>query len=156
MSGLAPSSTHYFQLDYVLNDTRRSPLSAASTNSTYSIFTWGGIPFDWMEYYFGTDTSFWPSASADNDGDGATTLQEYLAGTNPTNAASVLRVRLQPTMQGLFLNWNTHPGLIYQMQTSSNLTSWSSLGGPRFAPGALDSMNVGGSRAAFYRVIRLR
>jgi hypothetical protein len=156
MSGLSPNSTHYFQLDYVLADTRRSPISAATTNSTYGVYAWGGIPFDWMSYYFGNDISSWPSANADPDGDGATLLQEYLAGTNPTNAASVLRMKLQSTPQGLFLNWNTVPGLIYQVQTSSNLLFWSNLGGPRFAPGNSDSMNVGGSRAASYRVIRQR
>jgi hypothetical protein len=111
-----------------------------------------------MKIYFGTNTATWPSASSDTDGDGATLLQEFLAGTNPTNAASVLRVRMDTTAQGLFVKWNTEPGLMYQVQTRSNLTApWVNLGGPRFAAGHLDSLFVGGGGASgYYLVIRLR
>jgi hypothetical protein len=157
MTGLAPSSTHYFQLAYVLTDGRRSPLSGPTTNSTYSASpTWGGIPQEWMAFYFGNDIFAWPSPYADSDGDGASNLNEFLAGTDPTNANSVMRIRLQQTHQGLYLNWNTQPGLIYQVQTSGNLTSWSALGSPRFAAGSLDSLYVGGSNKGYYRIVRLR
>ena len=89
-------------------------------------------------------------------GTGVSNLNEFLAGTGPTNAASALRLRLQPTGQGFFLNWNTQPGLIYQVQVSTNLKSWSSLPGMRFAPGTVDSMFVGSSPASYYRVLRVR
>ena len=70
--------------------------------------------------------------------------------------ASVLRLQLQPTAQGLFLDWNTQPHLIYQVQVSTNLRSWTNLGGLRFAPGTVDSMYLGSSPASYYRVLRVR
>ncbi|MCU0782830.1 MAG: hypothetical protein MUF81_02040 [Verrucomicrobia bacterium] len=135
MGGLGLSSTHYFRLAYVLTDGRHSPLSGATTNTTYGALTYGGIPYEWMVYYFGGDLFSWPSPFADSDGD---------------------RIRLQHTAQGLYLNWNTQPGLMYQVQVSTNLGSWSNLGGSRFAAGYLDSMYAGGANAGYYRVLRLR
>ncbi len=159
MTGLAPGSTHSFRLAYILTDGRASPISGATTNTTYGTLTWGGIPYEWMVYYFGSDLYSWLllyPPNADTDGDGASNLEEFLAGTSPINAASVLRVKLHPTPQGPFLDWNTQPGLIYQVQASSNLKQWANLGGVRFAPGTTDSMYVGGSAAGYYRVLRVR
>jgi len=159
MTSLAPSSTHSFRLAYVLTDGRTSPISGATTNTTYGMLTWGGIPYEWMVYYFGTDLYSWfwiYPPHADTDGDGASNMNEFLAGTSPISAASVLRVKLQPTLQGAFLDWNTQPGLIYQVQSSANLKNWTTLGGMRFAPGTLDSMYVGGTTAGYYRVLRMR
>ena len=156
MTGLAPSSTHSFQVDYVLTDSRRSPPSGPASGTTYGSLTWGGIPYEWMTLYFGGDVYSWPSPYADSDGDGVSNLNEFLAGTNPTDVSSVLRIRLQATQQGLYLNWNTQPGLIYQVQSSGNMTAWAGLGGARFAAGSVDSMFVGGSSKGYYRVVRLR
>jgi len=156
--GLAPASQHSYRLAYVLTDGRRSPLSAATTNTTYGAgATWGGIPQEWMSGHFGPDIFSWPSPYVDSDGDGASNKQEFLAGTDPTNAGSVLKQRLQPTGQGYFLNWNTQAGLMYQVQTAAALNgAWSNVGGPRFAAGTVDSIYVGGSSAGFYRIMRLR
>jgi hypothetical protein len=156
MSGLQPNSTHCFQLDYLLADGRRSAMSGATTNTTYGTYSWGGIPYDWMAYCFGWDVFSWPSPYADTDHDGVSNLNEFLGGTNPMDPASVLRTRLQSTAQGFYLNWNTQPGLIYQVQTSPNLKGWTNLGGMRFAPGAVDSVYVGGRPASYYRVLRVR
>jgi hypothetical protein len=153
MTGLAPATTHSFRLAYVLTDGRRSPLSAATTNKTYGPITYSGIPVEWMSHHFGDN---WPLATVDSDGDGASNRDEFLAGTDPTDASSVLRVRLDRTAQGLFLNWNTEPGLMYQVQTSPNLEDWTNFGGPRFAAGAMDSMFAGLGHAGHFRVLRLR
>ena len=109
-----------------------------------------------MTANFGNAYWTWPQPGIDSDGDGASNLNEFLAGTNPNDANSVLKVRLQPTPQGLFLDWNTQIGLIYQVQQSTSVNSWSNLGGPRFASGSLDSMYVSGGNATFYRIVRLR
>ena len=169
-NGLAASSTHSFQLDYVTTD-GRSPLllSPPASGTTWSGLNWGGIPYEWMQQYFGNNILAWPLPTADSDVDGMSNYQEFLAGTNPTNAASVLRVqisnvssgqsfvqRASQNLPGIYLNWNTQPGLTYQVQVTTNLTSWSNLGSPRFAAGSSDSIYVGGGSAGYYRVLLLR
>jgi len=157
MTGLAAGGSHSFQVCYVLTDGRRSPLSPSASGTTYSGgATWGGIPQEWMSRYFGSDMSLWPSPNADSDGDGVSNYNEFLAGTDPKRATSVLRVRLLPSPQGMFLHWNTQPGLIYQVQTSTDRINWSAVGEARFAAGTIDSMFVGGSNGNYYRVLRLR
>jgi len=157
-TGLAAGSTHTYRLAYVATDGRRSPLSAPTTNTTYSAAaTWGGIPQEWMSSYFGGDFFVWPSPYADSDGDGASNKDEFLRGTDPTNANSVLRQRLQKTVQGMFLEWNTQMGLVYQVwQATATGGPWTRIGEPRFAAGSTDSMYVGGSSAGFYRIERVR
>ena len=156
-TGLAAGSTHSYKLAYVVADGRKSPLSAATTNTTYvSLWYFDQIPQEWMAASFGSAFWTWPQPGVDTDGDGASNLNEFLAGTNPNDANSVLKVRLQPTPQGLFLNWNTQVGLMYQVQQSTSVNTWSNLGSPRFASGSVDSMYVGGGSAAFYRIVRLR
>jgi hypothetical protein len=158
MTNLATGSTHSFQLAYVLNDGRRSPKSATSSGTTYLYpFDWYGIPYDWMVQNFGGNVGSWPLASVDTDGDGASNLQEFLQGTNPNSAASVLKYNLRPSAQGMFLDWNTQPGLVYQVQTKATPTgAWVNLGGPRFAAGTSDTMYVGGNSTAFFRIGRVR
>ena len=125
--------------------------------------TWGedlngdGLPDDWQNIYWGPDPAIWPGGSVDSDGDGVSNFKEYQAGTDPTDAQSVLRTRLAVTPQGRRVYWTSQPGFIYQVQTSINLTSWAAFGEPRFAAGTSDSIPIsGGGQSAFYRVIRLR
>ena len=127
------------------------------------------VPFEWMQQYYGNNISAWPAVTADTDGDGMNTWQEFLAGTIPTNSASVLNVQISKTaaqttksqqnsqtQQGLYLSWNTQPGLTYQVQVTTNFTSWSNLGSPRFATQSSDSIYVGSGAAGYYRVLLLR
>jgi hypothetical protein len=156
-NGLTAGSTNSFQVDYVTTDNRRSPLSPSASGATWNGLNWGGIPFEWMTEYFGSDISKWPSVTADTDGDGMNNLQEFLAGTVPTNAASVLSVQLNNSPQGMFLSWLTQPGLTYQVQVKPNMAAaWSNLGTPRFAAGYSDSIFVGGGSAGYYHVMLLR
>ncbi|MFM2083054.1 MAG: hypothetical protein RL380_1745 [Verrucomicrobiota bacterium] len=157
MTGLLPQSAHNFRLAYVLADGRRSPLSASASGTTWGYDNnYDGLPDDWETLYFGNNSANWPALNADSDGDGMNNLREFLAGTNPTNAASVLRVKLENSNQGLFLSWNTQPGLMYQLQSSTVLGVWSNFGAPRMAAGTNDSTYVGGSGQTFYQVLRLR
>ena len=99
----------------------------------------------------------WPNPNEDFDGDGATNLEEFYAGTDPTTASSVLRMNLSSREQGLYLEWNTQPGNVYQVQVTSDFKSWQDVGGPRFSPSLTDALPVGTPAAGqYYRVIRLR
>jgi len=160
LTNAAPYSTHTFRLAYTLQDGRTSPKSGLATGTTYGQYgtiTYGEIvPFDWMVAHWGLNFAAWPAVGADFDGDGASDENEFLAGTDPRDPDSVLRTALTPTAQGFFLQWNTEPGKIYQVQHSANFATWDDLGGPRFAPGDVDFMNVGGSGSGMFRVKLLR
>ena len=77
-----------------------------------------GISDAWEKYYFGAVTTD-RHAFTDTDGDGMSDYAEFIAGTNPTNAASKL-VFLSATLltNKLFqLEWAAIPGRLYQVQS---------------------------------------
>jgi Tol biopolymer transport system component len=84
-----------------------------------------GIPDWWMMKYFGHTTGRADDhslASDDADGDGASNLQEYLAGTDPTNPNSVFRLSAAaPANSTISLSWPAVPGKSYQVQYTTNL-----------------------------------
>jgi hypothetical protein len=157
-ANLQPGTTHSFRLAYKLADGTVSPASAPTSGRTWGEDdNYDGLPDDWQAERWANDSSQWPGAKDDSDGDGATNLQEFLAGTNPTDPASVLKTRLDSTEQGLRLAWSTQPGLLYQVQLSTNLGTWLEVGSQRFAAGTEDSIPVDGSHdLVAYRVIRIR
>jgi hypothetical protein len=69
-----------------------------------------GIPNWWRQTFFGdgSTTNEVSCAACDPDGDGFSNLQEYLAGTNPTNSASALRIK-SVAVQGadVVITWTT-------------------------------------------------
>jgi hypothetical protein len=155
-NGLMASSTHSFRVDYLTQDGRKSPLSPSASGTTWQGYNWGGIPFEWMTQYYGSDISKWPGANTVLAPGGPTLLQVFLSGGNPLDPGTWLRTTLSNTPQGLFLSWNTQPGLTYQVQAATNLGAWSNLGSPRFAAGTGDSIFIGKSSAGYYRVMLLR
>jgi hypothetical protein len=156
IDGLRPSTTNWFQVDYLTTSGRRSPLSPAARAVTWSGFSWDGIPFEWMALYYGrTNSSHWPSGYAYVAPGGPTLLQAFLTGADPTNPSTWLRTAITRTPQGYFLTWNPRPGLTYQVQTSPNLAAWLNLGSPRFAAGTTDSLYLGPSNAGYYRLMWL-
>jgi hypothetical protein len=159
-NGLNPSSSHSFQLAAVLADGRTTPLSAPTTATAWGGYNWGGIPFEWMAQYYGMDSSLWPSASSSLAQAGPTLAQVFLTGGNPHNSATWLRTSLSVQyVQGqpvFMLNWNTQPGQTYQVQTSSDMTTWVDLQSPRFAADMSDSVPVPQNNLQYYRLVRLR
>ena len=101
--------TSYFKGDYSLTDTNGN-----------------GIADSWERAYFGSASVSHPGTT-DTDHDGMTDLAEFIAGTNPTNAASVLHF-FHPVVQNtgaVRLDWPAVPGRSYRLTTSgSSLTDW--------------------------------
>ena len=84
-----------------------------------------GIPDWWMIQYFGHPTgeaSDLSLASDDADGSGMSNLQDYIAGTDPTNANSVFRLSAAaPANSTISLTWPAVAGRSYQIQYKINL-----------------------------------
>lgn len=156
-SNLQPGATYAFRLAYRLTDGRRSPLSEATTGRTWAADdNFDGLPDDWQALYWGEDSSKWPGAHVDSDDDGATNLQEFLAGTDPTDPVSVLKLEIISGEERRLV-WNTQPGLLYQLQVSPDASAWSNVGSIRLATGTSDSIPMeSGSSVQMYRIIRLR
>ena len=80
-----------------------------------------GMP-DWWEDRFNLNKSLASDALLDADGDGAMNLNEFLAGTNPTNSASVFRIlSIQMETNRARVTWSTVGGKRYRVQTNGNL-----------------------------------
>lgn len=86
-----------------------------------------GMDDDWEMTYFG-DLSH--DGTADTDGDGLTDLQEFQAGTNPIDNASVLRcLTVLTSVGGATIYWSAIPGHSYRIEykTSIDDPNWTTL-----------------------------
>jgi hypothetical protein len=88
-----------------------------------------GLPIAWLLQNFGTTNV---NANADPDGDGASNQQEYLAGTDPNNAASVFEVIFFNRPHGTLTSdiaWNAVSTRYYALQSRPSLTAsnWTDL-----------------------------
>jgi hypothetical protein len=125
--------------------------------------TWGldsnsdGLPDDWQALYFASAAATSARAKADPDGDGVNNYQEFLAGTDPNNAASVFRCRIARTGPALSFQWVSVPGYVYQVQAAPSAAApvWQNLGPTVYAADALMSVTVNSSNSGFYRVMRV-
>jgi hypothetical protein len=69
----------------------------------------------------------------------------------------LIQVSITPLAQGVRISWNTKPGLVYQVQSSVNYTTWTNYGVPRTATALGDYIDVtGGAGAILYRVVRIQ
>ncbi|MGA9776773.1 MAG: S8 family serine peptidase [Verrucomicrobiia bacterium] len=79
-----------------------------------------GLPDWWELLYFGHLTGTDPNADPDHDG--MNNLAEWIAGTNPTNAASVLRASVvSNSPSGVVVSWSSVAGKTYWLARSTNL-----------------------------------
>jgi len=133
----APSANHIF--DYWTGDTQdvvnvysavttlRMPAENVTVTAVYRIIdsVGDGISDVWRAAYFegsGTKTNEQSACWADPDGDGANNLQEYLAGTDPLNPESVLRIGpLNISETNVLLGFPSVPGRRYRLESTEHL-----------------------------------
>lgn len=82
------------------------------------------ISYAWLQQYdLPINTN---SDSSDADGDGLNNWQEWIAGTNPTNALSVLKMTAASSTNnppGLVVTWQSVSNITYFLQSSTNLAA---------------------------------
>jgi hypothetical protein len=90
---------------------------------------------EWKIAFFGSYSNPLAADNVDADGDGSLNWQEYVAGTNPTNALSYLKFTspaLSVTTNGVHevaINWLTAPGKTYVLESSTALkgAAWTAI-----------------------------
>jgi hypothetical protein len=159
LSDSLPAATvHSAAVRYVLTDGRVSPLSALGTGSTWGEdANFDGLPDDWEAEHFGQDSSKWPSPDADSDHDGVSNRQEFLAGTDPMSAASVLKMRLATAGGVTSLEWNSVVGRSYQLYMSQDLQAWAPVGGAALSVSSTVSVPLDfNTQGTYFRVNLIR
>jgi hypothetical protein len=120
-----------------------------------------GIEDAWATNSFGHTPLSAAEKLADSDGDGASNYDEFKAGTNPLDPASVFRVSIPYTSNPRTLEFTCVPGKEYRVWYSNDLVIWRDVPNPTFVYYSSDvcdwtddRKDAGGLDAAsrFYRV----
>ena len=115
-----------------------------------------GMDDDWEMAYFNTLAR---DGTGDLDHDGQTDLQEFLAGTDPTNSGSILQVLTLRRLSdgGVTILWSATPGRTYTLQFKNRVddVSWSSLDQNVRATASTVSFQDNSASAQAYRFYRV-
>jgi hypothetical protein len=120
----APPWTNYAVV--ATNFARPGGSLSASAILTYRTDTDGdGLPDDWEQAFFGNSAAADPDA--DSDGDGMPNWHEYVAGTDPANELSYLKINLITEGEGATLAFGAISNKTYSIQFTEELQfgSWS-------------------------------
>jgi glucose/arabinose dehydrogenase len=115
-----------------------------------------GIADWWQIKYFG-HVGIDPNTDA--NGNGMTAYQDFWAGLNPTNPASVFKIESASVTNtgGTTIIWDSVSGKNYTVQWSSDLVTWNTFGNPVPGNGSfatiLDSTPGRQNQQRFYRVL---
>jgi hypothetical protein len=118
-----------------------------------------GLPDAWEIEYFGSINDPRATPNADPDGDGFSNLQEYLAGTDPLDAASFLRIdSVQVGPGGVALQFTAVAGRTYSMLYRNSVSpgAWQKLTDVPAQPSTLPLVITDTSAlqsARFYRLV---
>jgi sugar lactone lactonase YvrE len=113
---------------------------------------------EWRTNFFGSYTNALAADNADPDGDGSLNWQEYVAGTNPTNALSRLQfssIHLGASPAGsATLSWLTAPGKTYLLESIPALggANWSVINTSVGDGNVFQFTPPVGGKASFYRI----
>jgi len=117
-----------------------------------------GIPDSWRLRYFGTVNNMLSQAAADADGDRANSWQEYIAGTDPTDAKSLLSVATAQANaqqdQDCVIRWPSVSGKQYTIERAASLfgAPWSPVGNVTGTGGTMEYHDLNSGSIRFYRV----
>ncbi len=64
-----------------------------------------GIPYDWIDQYYDDVTDYDAISNEDTDGDGMTTYEEYISGTNPTDPNDRLLATIEMINEAPIIGW---------------------------------------------------
>jgi len=119
-------SVPYYQTPAPQTNTLATPATSLfSGNYTFTDANLNGMSDSFEQQFFG-QISTNRTQFTDTDEDGMTDYDEFIAGTNPTNAASRLQLQSPAaiTKGTAQLTWPSIPGRIYRMDGSSNGIQW--------------------------------
>ena len=111
-----------------------------------------GLPDAWEILYFGNLTA--SNGTGDSDGDGMNDAQELIAGTSPTNSASVLAVQLSTASSANQVSWYGVSGRYYRLEYTDSLTNgWTPQGTVSSGDNAqIVELDIPGGGKRFYRI----
>jgi subtilisin family serine protease len=117
-----------------------------------------GMP-DWWELWHNLNPNDPSDAALDSDGDGVSNLNEYLAGTDPRDAADYFHIASISTGNNCVLSFQSALNRLYTLESRTNLEagSWTSVPGQVDIGGnagllELSQTNLPPDTARFYRV----
>lgn len=131
--GFAPLSTHSFRLAYLLDGGGRSALSEPASGTTLDTNAIAVVE------------------KKESSAEAAVFAASAIGG------GSAPRMNIAVSDKGVTLRWNTEAGGVYQVQMSTNLSTWQNLGAAQAAFGPADYKTVESpSGPRFFRVMRTR
>ncbi|MGD9781919.1 MAG: TIM-barrel domain-containing protein [Kiritimatiellia bacterium] len=102
------------------------------------------VPHWWLDSFYPGDTNFDALAVADDDDDGSSAWEEFVADTDPTDAGDYFRIATAPAVPPAIAFFTSSTGRLYSLEASYDLLvgAWSNVpgAGPRLGLGGTDNL----------------